>query len=566
METVKFYQGNVITKLPIEEVEISNESKELFDYKKKSAIVNELKKTIETNGIYSPLFVFKKGTKYTIVDGVLRYLALKSLNFNEVDCVILDIKPTCSNGLKDLIIRYNIKSTPTTSEKIKMYAHLLRLDDDSKHNKTFEEGAELISAINGKGWKRNNSYNFKKIYLWDKQSPNNNLDLVEKVVTGEISFDKAKTIIEILTDPSYNYDIVKEKEIQILQKYSKGLINKSKALSLINQYNFKKNDGLTRLLPTEKLSTEKYKVIYGDSKQATFPDDTSIDLIFTSPPYYKLINYGKLDEENREYEIGNEPTVDEFCKNLTMVFLNGSRYLKDTGVIAVNLDSTYDKFRNLKVMESFVSVMEDAGFIYIDEVIWLKSNAKPYNNTVKRFGHSYEKILLFAKTEKYYYQKLRLYDENKKSKINRNCREQGNKGLDFTHDGYHISNPYRSISNFLKENEFLDIIDIHTSHERPQDKGLQNGFFGSFPTLLPVPFILSFSPENGTVWDPFGGTGTTGLGALLLGRNVIISELYEKNVVKISETLQRGVDEFNAEYFKEVTDDFLNSESYGDAA
>jgi hypothetical protein len=29
-------------------------------------------------------------------------------------------------------------------------------------------------------------------------------------------------------------------------------------------------------------------------------------------------------------------------------------------------------------------------------------------------------------------------------------------------------------------------------------------------TLLPIPFIMSFVPENGTVYDPFGGTGTTG--------------------------------------------------------
>jgi DNA modification methylase len=565
MEHVKTNQANVITKLPINQVEISNESKEIFDYEKKSATVSEIRKPISTTGIYPALFICRYQGKYIIVDGVLRYLALSSLNFNEIDCIILEAEPSSANELKDLIIRYNIKSVPTPSEKIKMFAHLLRLDDDSKlDNQTFEERAELISATNGKGWKRNNIFTFKNIYKWDKQNPENGLDLVERVVTGEISFDKAKIIVGFLNDPKSNYNLEKEKEGKILEKYIKKEITVTKAESLINQYNLKKDNGLTRLIPTEKLSAKDYLVLWGDSKQMTLPEDAEIDMIYTSPPYFKLINYGKTGEDdNKVFEIGQEPTVDDFCDNLVSVFVKGKKNLKDTGVIMVNLDSTYENCRNLRVMERFTAKMEEAGFIYIDEVIWYKSNAKPYQNSVKRFNHSYEKILLFGKSENFFYRQLRLYDPNKTAKVSKGCSEQGNKGLDFKSHNYHISNPYRTISNFINENEFEDIIKLHISHERSQQKGLQNGFFGSFPELLPIPFILSYTPENGTVFDPFGGTGTTGLASLLLGRKVIISELYEKNVAKIVETLERGISQFNNEYYNDLKKDLLNADTLG---
>ena len=95
---------------------------------------------------------------------------------------------------------------------------------------------------------------------------------------------------------------------------------------------------------------------------------------------------------------------------------------------------------------------------------------------------------------------------------------------------------------------------------------MQNDFFGSFPTLLPIPFILSFIPENGTLWDPFGGTGTTGRVALLLNRKVIISELYEKNVVKIAEILEKGYSEFNEADYELVKSEFVNEEVLLEAA
>ena len=49
--------------------------------------------------------------------------------------------------------------------------------------------------------------------------------------------------------------------------------------------------------------------------------------------------------------------------------------------------------------------------------------------------------------------------------------------------------------------------------------------FATFPPALIEPCILAGCPKGGTVLDPFGGAGTTGLVADRLGRSAILIEL-----------------------------------------
>ena len=56
---------------------------------------------------------------------------------------------------------------------------------------------------------------------------------------------------------------------------------------------------------------------------------------------------------------------------------------------------------------------------------------------------------------------------------------------------------------------------------------LKEAHFAVFPPDLIKPCILAGCPEGGTVLDPFGGAGTTGLVADRHGRNAILIELNE---------------------------------------
>lgn len=56
-------------------------------------------------------------------------------------------------------------------------------------------------------------------------------------------------------------------------------------------------------------------------------------------------------------------------------------------------------------------------------------------------------------------------------------------------------------------------------------KPYSGAHFATFPPDLIEPCILAGCPPGGTVLDPFGGAGTTGLVADRLQRNAILIEL-----------------------------------------
>ncbi|ALJ12612.1 DNA-methyltransferase [Sphingopyxis macrogoltabida] len=55
--------------------------------------------------------------------------------------------------------------------------------------------------------------------------------------------------------------------------------------------------------------------------------------------------------------------------------------------------------------------------------------------------------------------------------------------------------------------------------------GFSGAHFATFPPALVVPCVLAGCPKGGTVLDPFGGAGTTGMVADRLGREAILIEL-----------------------------------------
>ena len=59
-------------------------------------------------------------------------------------------------------------------------------------------------------------------------------------------------------------------------------------------------------------------------------------------------------------------------------------------------------------------------------------------------------------------------------------------------------------------------------------KPFKGAHFATFPPDLIEPCILAGCPEGGTVLDPFGGAGTTGLVASNHNRNSILCELNPK--------------------------------------
>ena len=81
----------------------------------------------------------------------------------------------------------------------------------------------------------------------------------------------------------------------------------------------------------------KNTILCGDSLSVlkTMPSE-SVDCVVTSPPYYKLRNYGT------EGQIGQENTLNEYLNRLLEITNELKRVLKPTGTLFWNHGDSYN--------------------------------------------------------------------------------------------------------------------------------------------------------------------------------------------------------------------------------
>jgi DNA modification methylase len=73
---------------------------------------------------------------------------------------------------------------------------------------------------------------------------------------------------------------------------------------------------------------------------------------------------------------------------------------------------------------------------------------------------------------------------------------------------------------------------------------------GAFPVALPLRLVRMFSVQGDTVWDPFWGTGTTTLAAMLAARSSVGHEIDERLVAGFDDRVE-GIAERSAERARE---------------
>ena len=265
-------------------------------------------------------------------------------------------------------------------------------------------------------------------------------------------------------------------------------------------------------------------------------EDTSVDLIITSPPYWGQRTYGldhnwdilrEWEAENSRWTspswdwyrehggvLGLEPIPDWYVSNLVSFFDQAKQKLKDQGSVWVNIGDTYfarwasirDEGRQglgnnsrirrktpmggylqekqlLLIPSRFAIAMENNGWILRNDLIWFKPNIPPRPEK-DRLRLAHEHFFHFVKRPKYgrakYYYNLSTVEESE-----------------------------------------LDVV-------RCNVRSGKNGHTATFPTELIKPRILSSCPPDGLVLDPFCGTGSAVECAFESGRRALGFELVEK--------------------------------------
>jgi len=152
------------------------------------------------------------------------------------------------------------------------------------------------------------------------------------------------------------------------------------------------------------------------------------------------------------------------------------------------------------------------GWYLRSEIIWAKPNPMP-ESVRDRPTSAHEKVYLFAKSPRYFYDADAVKEAAvgasggapRKSRDARDAFGGGDNGL---------SKPW-------EPSAARNLRNVWTITPKP----FKGAHFATFPPALVEPCIKAGCPVGGTVLDPFGGAGTTGLVAEALGRRAILIEL-----------------------------------------
>lgn len=135
--------------------------------------------------------------------------------------------------------------------------------------------------------------------------------------------------------------------------------------------------------------------LHADARAIPLPD-SSVDLIVTSPPYWKKRDYGF------EAQIGQENTPQEFVHHIINALREWRRVLCTHGSVFVNIGDTYWKRSLAGVPGRLEAAACDDGWILRNRIIWTKEGGMP-DPVKNRLANRHEYILHLAASDDYYY-------------------------------------------------------------------------------------------------------------------------------------------------------------------
>ncbi len=228
--------------------------------------------------------------------------------------------------------------------------------------------------------------------------------------------------------------------------------------------------------------------------------ENSVDMIFADPPYFLsnggiTCHAGKMVSVNKGKWDKSKGVEDNH--NFVLEWLKAcQRVLKPNGTIWVS-GTTH-------IIYSVGFAMQELGFKILNDIIWYKRNAPP-NLSCRYFTHSTEIILWAAK--------------NGKSK-------------------HFFDYPLMKEMNNGKQMRNVWEISAPKSEEKK---------FGKHPTQKPVELLkrilLASTKENDLVLDPFCGSSTTGVAAVLHNRKYVGIDLEDEYLALSVKRLEKSIRE-----------------------
>jgi site-specific DNA-methyltransferase (adenine-specific)/site-specific DNA-methyltransferase (cytosine-N4-specific) len=263
-----------------------------------------------------------------------------------------------------------------------------------------------------------------------------------------------------------------------------------------------------QLCVERKIMAVRTELLTGDCRQllGDLPA-ASIQTCVTSPPYWGLRDYGIARQ------IGAEATIDAYLENLTAVFRQVRRALRDDGTLWLNIGDSYTSggrtwrdadAKNIArgmdyraptppglkpkdligVPWRVAFALQADGWYLRTDIIWHKPNGQP-ESVKDRPVRSHEYVFMLSKSERYFYDAQGMKEPTADGKAMRSRRSVWSLNTE----------PYAG------------------------------AHFAVFPAELARLCIRGGSRAGDLVLDPFLGAGTTGVVASQEGRDFLGIEL-----------------------------------------
>ena len=316
------------------------------------------------------------------------------------------------------------------------------------------------------------------------------------------------------------------------------------------------------------------QIICGDAFQAIkdIPDE-SVNLIITSPPYWKQRRYTDLPQE-----IGNESSVEDYFTKLWTMFSECYRITKEDGSIVFNLGDRWENgsMQLLPWMWAHCALLDEVRLVNI--IYWVKKNPAP-NQHKRRLLNSIEPFFHFAKSSNYYfnsagYQKKSKSEKKVSDKIGQKyfqlieksdlseaekgrAEEELKQAIEDAKSGLIVgfrmkirgihALPYGGQSggrmNDINKKGFTLIRYPGTSNlkrnviEAATETRKRQNHTAVFPEKVVTELLYLLSRPGDVVFDPFCGSGTTCIAAKKQNRRYLGIELNETYVKSAQERL-----------------------------
>lgn len=281
---------------------------------------------------------------------------------------------------------------------------------------------------------------------------------------------------------------------KMLEYYNNEVMQK-----MFEYYEFKQKRKTIKYEPKQII---KPSLLIGDNRITLDKiKDKQIQLIFTSPPYYNA----RIYSDYKSYK--------DYLNSMFETLKQCHRILEDGRFILINVSPVITKragreFESIRypIHFDFHKILQEAGFYFIDEIIWIKpeysvpNRIAGYLQTKKPLSYKpnciTESIMVYRKNSPFLLDKnIKAYDKN------------------------------------LKNDEQID--STNCWHISPKS---DKNHPAVFPEELCQKVLKYYSFENDTVCDPFAGSGTFGKVAIKMNRMPLLCEQNEEYCEKLKKS------------------------------